>query len=140
MITIKAFGKAVMLSNADWANIKKRFNYASVDVRDEYRRYIHIPCSLCKKHYRGRRKPSTRCDECPLHVFHTGRTQSEGCMRLLNSFADTYVVIVNTDEIYWELLHDKWAKNYLDKLQAAMKRVEAENTHDFKEVLHSDGV
>jgi hypothetical protein len=123
MITIKKFGRVAKVSAQDWANIKRRFDPGNAElIRDMF--VIRIPCSLCKRYYSIRRKEENRCGDCPLRIFQVKGMVTEGCLRVLNSVADTSVVSIQLSRVEWYIDRDNYARKYFAKLQKAFKGLE----------------
>lgn len=116
MIKFVIKGHLLKLTNAEWANLKRRFNpEGAVLVGHEYE--IKIPCKLCAKY----RTKSGSCSACPFYgIFKLNNS----CIELIQNMFPAQAFEVNVKHVRWSSSDNHTARRQLNSLQRQMKKIE----------------
>lgn len=115
MIEFKIKGHILRLTNAEWKNLKKRFDPKNA-VLAGWTYSIKISCKLCARY-----KKKARCSGCPFYVLFSC---NNACLELIQLMFPAQKFIVNIRKIYWSSSDNYNARRQLNSLQRRMKRIE----------------
>lgn len=105
------------LTNAEWANLKKRFNPENVVLVGRHNYEIKIPCRLCARY----QTKKGLCSACPFYVLSS---KDNACLDLIGTMFPAQAFHVNVKHIRWSSSDNYTARRQLRALQRRMREIE----------------